>query len=82
MGHTGRPTMLHTKLKDAPSRESDARGPWSHEQLEWMNDRFAARLQRAIKRGDERRQSDEAYSARSPSNRRGCVRQTWRVTIP
>jgi hypothetical protein len=54
MGRAGRPTALHTKLKDEPAHESDARiGTWPRDELERMDREFVARLEQAIARGEE-----------------------------
>jgi hypothetical protein len=42
------------KVINAPSKDSDARDPYSREQLECMNARFHHALERAIARGKER----------------------------
>jgi hypothetical protein len=43
MGRAGRPTALHTRLKDEQPQEADARvGTWPREQLERMDARFVA----------------------------------------
>jgi hypothetical protein len=41
------------KVINAPSKDSDARDPYSREQLERMHTRFVERLERAIARGEE-----------------------------
>jgi hypothetical protein len=60
----GRPTLLHTKLKDEPWREGDGReGQWSAYQLQAMDAKFRRAVERAIERGDERPpQSDQPVS--------------------
>jgi hypothetical protein len=69
MARSGRPTALHSRLKDEQPQEADARvGCWPHHQLEAMDERFCRAIERAIERGQERPQSNEAYSTRSPLN--------------
>jgi hypothetical protein len=54
MGRAGRPAALHTKLKDEPAHESDARiGTWPRDELERMDREFVERLEQAIARGEE-----------------------------
>jgi hypothetical protein len=51
---SGRPTALHSKLKDEQPQEADARvGCWPQYELEAMDRKFVQRVERAIARGQE-----------------------------
>jgi len=66
MARAGRPSDPHSRLKDAPGSESDARiGSWPHERLVQMDQRFVERVTRAIERGEERPPSETAYASSS-----------------
>jgi len=68
MSRTGRPSDPRSKLKCEDPHEGDGVGTWPHERLLQMDRKFVERVERAIERGDEWPQRDEAYSTRSPLN--------------
>jgi hypothetical protein len=54
VARTGRPTALHSRLKDEPWREGDGReGQWAPHQLHAMDRKFVQRVERAIELGQE-----------------------------
>jgi hypothetical protein len=67
MGRPGRPVLLDgSKLKREQAQASNARvGSWPRQRLERMNEKFVARLERAIERGEEQRPDADRRAPRA-----------------